>query len=137
MTNPTPIEDVIPDEILKAMKKIPIGDPVLVLVWNDARLDQARAANARHTKQSVINRLLNNGATDEKNSGTIFHFPMTNHIQTAREDFLARAIWTMGTTAQMRANLGVPAIEPIAETFIIQRLTRNELDYADAQFFYY
>jgi hypothetical protein len=53
-----------------------------------------------HTKQAVIDRLINNRAVDPQGTGAIFHFSLTNHIQNAREDFLQNAIWVMGTTVR-------------------------------------
>jgi urease beta subunit len=51
-----------------------------------------------HTKQSIVNRLIANGGVDPKQTGSIFHFSLTNDIQTAREDFLRHARWVLGTT---------------------------------------
>ena len=133
MTKNWPFDDVITNEVLQ----MPVGDPVLVLIWNPMRLQAAAAINPAHTKQSVVNRLLANGGSDPKNTQAIFHFPLSNDIQTAREDFLANAVWVMGTTPQMRQNLAAPAIDPVAETYMVLRITKTDLDYSDAQFFYY
>ena len=115
----------------------PFGDPVLVVLWNEQVLAQRLAANAAHTKASIIARLLANGASDNKNSGSIFHFRLMGDLQSARESFLAEQRWVFGTTPEMEQEVAAQHRDPVAESFILTRITMSVVDYADARFFYF
>lgn len=119
------------------LQNIPLGDPVLVILWNDV-INRRQQENPQHSKQRIIQRLIANGGRDQKGSNAIFHFRLTGDIQSAREDFLANDRWVFGTTPEMEAALRANFhIDPVAETYVVTRITMNELDYADARFFYY
>jgi hypothetical protein len=92
------IDQIITPSQKKQLAKIPLGDPVLVVLWNDAQLAAVQAANPQHTKQTIVERLIANGAKDPHGTNCLFHFPLANMIQNAREDFLNNAVWVMGTT---------------------------------------
>ena len=115
----------------------PLGDPVLVILWSNAVLQERLLQNPNHTKASVITRLVNNGGSDPKNSGSIFHFRLTGDIQSAREDFLANSRWVFGTTPEMEQDVGAQHRDSIAETFVVTRVSMGVTDYSDARFFYY
>jgi hypothetical protein len=113
------------------LSSAPLGDPLLVVIWNDNVLAARAQQNPAWTKRAVIQRLLDNGGVDTKNSGSIFHFKLKGDIQSARDDFLRNEIWGFGTTPQMEAYFGAAHHrDPVAETYEVTRITRNEVDYA-------
>ncbi|KAI3631913.1 hypothetical protein MIR68_009749 [Amoeboaphelidium protococcarum] len=137
MTIDQELESILPQDWIAHLRQMPLGDPVLVVLWNEDRLAAVAQANPEHSKRNVIRRLIENGGRDPEGSGSIFHFPMTNNIAAARRDFLRNASWSMGTTPEMRRDLLAPVQDAIAETYMIIRVTKTDLDYQDAQFFYY
>lgn len=151
------IDDILNPTQRKQLANIPIGDPVLVVLWNEAQLCAVQALNAQHTKQSIVDRLVDNGGRDPHGTKCLFHFPLANMIQTARQDFLNNAIWVMGTTPgkchhfwivvlalytlnlEMQAffNSPHPPRPPVAETYEIARISKADFEYKDARFFYF
>ncbi|KAI3637260.1 hypothetical protein MIR68_004966 [Amoeboaphelidium protococcarum] len=137
MTIEEEIQSIFPQDWITILRQMPLGDPVLVLLWNETRLAEAVEANPAHSKLNIIRCLIANGGKDPVGSGSIFHFRMTNNIAAARRDFLRNASWTMGTTPEMRQHLQAPAIDPIAETYMVTRVGKSKLDYQEARFFEY
>jgi hypothetical protein len=132
-------EDEFPPQLLDAakaiLKKLPTGDPVLVMNWNDIALADAEAADPNHNRQALIDVIMANGGADPENTQYIFHFSDLGKIQRARRQLMADHFWAFGTTPEME-QLGLDHRSVAAETMVISRITPRTIDLGDARFFY-
>jgi hypothetical protein len=115
------------------VKKLELGDPILVLEWNYESLRAAEALNADHNKVSLVDFIVNHNGIDSTGRGNIFQFRNTSDLSNCRA---ALPLWshTLGPINSVLAGIMVvPA--PIATAQVITGTNRKLADISNEPFF--
>ena len=120
-------------EILTNMiKKLSLGDPVLVLHWNQDTLAAATALNPTHTKASLVEVITNNGGIDATEMECVFSFQSDRALSacTAVLPLWSRSLGPISAALQGQVYIG-----PIAEAHVIRATHKVQPDIVTYPFF--
>jgi len=124
-------EDLL--KITFLVKKLKLGDQILVLEWNYESLRAAGDLNADHNKASLVDFIVNHNGIDSTGRGNIFQFRSKSDLSNCRA---ALPLWshTLGPINSVLAGIMVvPA--PIATAQVITGTNRKLADISNEPFF--
>ncbi len=121
-------EIIILSELISSLK---LGDPVVVLHWNQAALAAAALANPVNTKDILLEIIAEHGGTDPTEQGNIFMFRSDPELSACRN---ALPAWSL-SPGPRGVLLGMAAVESIAVAHVIRAAQRMRPDITLEPFF--
>lgn len=115
-----------------------VGDPTVVICWNEAVLNQRTPDDIENPKQIIIEFMINNGGIAHNLfRDKIISFREFSILGECKRLLSIQYPWLFTMSSEQSAFLGQPLQTPIANTAIFSKTERVDPDVAKFEFFHW